>query len=178
MTAVSSTRPTGRFLLSHPAHALALGLGSGLSPWAAGTVGTLWAWAAFLVLQPWMSEARWGLLLLGALPLAWWACSVTARNLQAADPGCIVIDEIVAFWLVLWLLMPTAWPEQLLAFILFRYFDAAKPGPVGWADRLYHAMDPARTPRGWAKAGWGILFDDLVAAFCTLFLLALWRSFT
>jgi phosphatidylglycerophosphatase A len=176
MTAVPATRPTGRFLLAHPAHALALGFGSGLSPWAAGTVGTLWAWAAFLVLQPWMNEARWGLLLLLGLPIAWWACSVTARNLQAADPGCIVIDEIVAFWLVLWLLTPAAWPEQLLAFILFRYFDAAKPGPVGWADRLYHGMDPSRTPRGWAKAGWGILLDDLVAAFCTLFVLALWRS--
>ncbi|MCA3239034.1 MAG: phosphatidylglycerophosphatase A [Curvibacter sp.] len=169
-------RPTGRFLLAHPAHLIALGLGSGLSPWAAGTVGTLWAWAAFLALQPWMNELRWGLMLLIGLPLACWACSVTARKLRAADPGCIVIDEILAFWLVLWLLTPTGWGEQMLAFILFRYFDAAKPGPVGWADRLYHGMDPTQTPRGWAKAGWGIMLDDLVAAFCTLLVLALWRS--
>ncbi|MDE2617833.1 MAG: phosphatidylglycerophosphatase A, partial [Burkholderiales bacterium] len=68
------------------------------------------------------------------------------------------------------------WPEQLLAFVMFRYFDAAKPGPVGWADRLYHGMDPSRTRHGWAKAGWGIILDDLVAAFCTLLLIALWRS--
>jgi len=169
------TRPTGRFLLAHPAHAIALGFGSGLSPKAAGTVGTLWAWLAFVALQPWMSEARWALLLVAALPLGWWACSVTARHLQAADPGCIVWDEIIAFWLVLWLITPTGWPEQLLAFILFRYFDAAKPGPVGWADRLYHGMDPSHARHGWAKAGWGILFDDLVAAFCTLLCIAFWR---
>jgi phosphatidylglycerophosphatase A len=170
-------RATGRFLLRHPAHAIALGLGCGLSPKAAGTVGTLWAWAAFLAVQPWMNEARWGLLLLIGLPLACWASSVTARHLRAGDPGCIVIDEIVAFWLVLWLLTPAGWAEQLLAFVLFRYFDAAKPGPVGWADRLYHGMDPAHTPHGWTKAGWGIVLDDLVAAFCTLFVLAIWRSF-
>lgn len=165
-------RPTGRFLLAHPAHAIALGFGSGMSPKAAGTVGTLWAWAAFVVLQPWMNEARWGLLLLLALALGWWACSVTARDLQVADPGCIVWDEVIAFWLVLWLITPTGWPEQLLAFVLFRYFDAAKPGPVGWADRLFKIERGA--PIGWAQ-GFGILFDDFVAAGCTLAVIALWR---
>ena len=165
-------RPTGRFMLSHPAHALALGLGSGLSPKAAGTVGTLWAWAAYLVLQPWMNEARWGLLLLVGLPLAWWACSVTARHLRAGDPGCIVIDEILAFWLVLWLITPADWAEQLLAFGLFRYFDAAKPGPVGWADRRFKLHQAG--PIGWAQ-GFGILFDDLVAAACTLAVLMIAR---
>jgi phosphatidylglycerophosphatase A len=48
---------------------------------------------------------------------------------------------------------------------------------VRWADRLYHGMDPAHTRHGWAKAGWGILLDDLVAAFCTLLVIALWRTF-
>ena len=170
------TRPNARFLLAHPAHWIALGFGSGLSPKAAGTVCTLWAWAAFLALQPWMNDIRWGLLLLLATALGWWACSVTAQHMRVSDPGSIVWDEVIAFWLVLWLLMPAAWPEQLLAFILFRYFDIAKPGPVGWADRLYHGLDPARTRHGWAKVGWGILLDDLVAAFCTLLALALWRA--
>jgi len=169
-------RPTARFLLAHPAHAIALGFGSGLSPRAPGTVGTLWAWLAFVALQPWMNDVRWALLLLAALLLGWWACSVAARHLQMADPGCIVWDEVVAFWLVLWLIAPAAWYEQLLAFALFRYFDAAKPGPVRWADRLYHDMEPDQTRHGWAKAGWGILFDDLVAAFCTLLVFSLWRN--
>ena len=65
---------------------------------------------------------------------------------------------------------------QLAAFALFRYFDAAKPGPVGWADRLYAGVDAQQQPRGWWRIGWGILLDDLVAAGCTLLLLAVWRA--
>ena len=89
------------------------------------------------------------------------------------DPGAVVWDEILAFWLILWLVMPTGFIGQLTAFGLFRYFDAAKPGPVGWADRLYKSERGA--PIGWAQ-GWGILFDDFVAAACTLAVIALWRS--
>ena len=91
----------------------------------------------------------------------------TARRTGVADPGFIVIDEIVAFWLVLWLAMPMSGWGQLAAFALFRYFDAAKPGPVAWADRVF---------KGWGwRGGWGIMFDDLVAAGCTLLVMALWR---
>ena len=99
-----------------------------------------------------------------------WACTVTARHLHIADPGAIVWDEVVAFWIVLWLLMPASWPMQFLAFALFRYFDAAKPGPVGWADRLFKVQPGQQI--GW-RQGWGILFDDLVAAGCTLLVIAL-----
>jgi len=106
------------------------------------------------------------LLLLASLLLGWWACTVTAQHLRVADPGCIVWDEILAFWLVLWLLPQTGLGQQLAAFIFFRLFDAAKPPPVRWADR--HFKGP-----GW-RGGWGILFDDLVAALCVLALLALW----
>jgi phosphatidylglycerophosphatase A len=76
----------------------------------------------------------------------------------------------VAFWLVLWLLMPAGFWMQALAFGLFRYFDAAKPGPVDWADRRFK-LRPGQAI-GW-RQGWGILFDDLVAALCTLLVLAL-----
>ena len=161
-------RPDVRFLLSHPAHAIALGLGSGLSPVAPGTVGTLWAWASFLVMQLWLSQAAIGWIILASLPIGWWACTRTAERLALLDPGCIVWDEIVAFWAVLWLLAPAGWLTQLAAFALFRFFDAVKPGPVGWADRLFHGF-------GW-RGGLGILLDDLVAAFCTLFLFAVARA--
>jgi phosphatidylglycerophosphatase A len=87
-----------------------------------------------------------------------------------SDPGAIVWDEIVAFWLVLWLVMPAGWWMQAVAFALFRFFDAAKPGPVAWADGLFKAR--AGEPIGW-RQGLGILFDDLVAAGCTLIVLAL-----
>ena len=54
MTAAAGTDV--RFLLSHPAHWIALGFGSGLSPKAPGTVGTLWAWLMFLLLDRWKRQ--------------------------------------------------------------------------------------------------------------------------
>jgi phosphatidylglycerophosphatase A len=166
-------RATARFMAGHPARWIALGFGSGLSPWAPGTVGTLWAWAAFLVIDRWLGSAQWGLLLVASLLIGWWACTRTARDLGQGDPGAIVWDEIVAFWAVLWLLMPTGFIGQLAAFGLFRYFDAAKPGPVRWADRAFKS--PKGAAPGW-RAGFGILLDDLVAALCTLLVMALWKA--
>lgn len=167
-------KPSAGLLLSHPAHFIAFGAGSGLSPVAPGTVGTLWAWASFLVLQHWWGPAadmRWALLIgLGTL-VGWWAATHTARSLRVADPGSVVVDEILAFWLVLWVVSPTGWWGQALAFGLFRCFDAAKPGPVAWADGLFKQR--RGQPIGWAQ-GLGILLDDFVAAFCTLVVLALW----
>jgi phosphatidylglycerophosphatase A len=162
-----AVRPTLRFMLAHPLHAIALGFGSGLSPVAPGTAGTLWAWIAYLVLANWLDARGFGLLIVASLGVGWWACTVTARNMRVLDPSPIVWDEVVAFWIILWLLMPTGWDTQLAAFLLFRFFDAVKPGPVGWADQLYHGF-------GW-RGGFGILFDDLVAAFCTLLVIAIWR---
>jgi phosphatidylglycerophosphatase A len=160
-------RPGVRFMLSHPAHAIALGFGSGLSPAAPGTVGTLWAWLAYLALQQWLAPGAIGLVIVASLAVGWWACTVTASHMRVLDPGSIVWDEVVAFWIVLWLLMPAGWMSQLAAFVLFRLFDAVKPGPVAWADDLFHGF-------GW-RGGFGIIFDDLVAAFCTLLVIAAWR---
>ena len=169
--AVAPQRPTARFMRRHPAHWLALGFGSGLSPWAPGTVGTLWAWAAFVVADRWLSPLQWGLVLAASLPLGWWACTRTAQHLGVADPGAIVWDEVLAFWLILWLVMPAGFLVQAVAFVVFRYFDAAKPGPVGWADQRYKLR--LGESIGW-RQGWGILFDDLVAALCTLLFVAVW----
>lgn len=160
-------RPTLRFMLSHPAHLVALGFGSGLSPLAPGTVGTLWAWLAWTVLAQWLTPGELGLLIAASLVVGWWACTVTASHLRLLDPGNIVWDEVVAFWIVLWLLLPAGFAAQLAAFALFRFFDAVKPGPVAWADGLFHGF-------GW-PGGFGILFDDLVAALCTLLLIAAWK---
>jgi phosphatidylglycerophosphatase A len=160
-------RPTLGFMLSHPAHAIALGFGSGLSAVAPGTVGTLFAWLSYLALANWLTTAGIGWLIAASLPVGWWACTVAARRMRVLDPGNIVWDEIVAFWIVLWLLMPAGFWAQFVAFALFRFFDAVKPGPVAWADDLFHGF-------GW-RGGLGIMLDDLVAAFCTLLVLALWR---
>ena len=163
-------------MMAHPAHVMALGFGSGLSPKAPGTMGTLWAWALFVLLQDRLTEAQWGWLIAVSILAGWWVCTVTARHMRTLDPGSIVWDEIAAFWLVLWLASPTGFWGQLAAFALFRFFDAVKPGPVAWADQLYHHVDPSTDPTAWRKAGWGIMLDDLVAAFCTLLVIAMWRS--
>lgn len=162
-------RANAPFLRGHLAHFIAMGFGSGLSPRAPGTAGTLWAWLAFLaisvVFEP--SDAQWGAIIAVTFVIGWWAATVTAQHLGQSDASAIVIDEIVAFWLVLLLVMPTGFWGQLAAFALFRFFDAAKPGPVRWADRLFKGFG--------ARGGFGIIFDDLVAAFCTLLVIALWR---
>lgn len=157
-----------RFMWSHPAHVLAMGFGSGLSPKAPGTVGTLWAWASYELMTLFLTTSYIGLLIALSLPVGWWACTVTAQHMQVQDPSAIVWDEIVAFWLILWLWMPVGLWGQFVAFVLFRFFDAVKPGPVGWADRHFHGL-------GW-RGGWGIMFDDLVAAFCTLLCISLWQA--
>ena len=165
--ALRPVRPTVGFMLQHPAHLIALGFGSGLGRVAPGTVGTLWGWLVYLVLQLWLSPGQMGVLFGVSIVLGWWACTVTARHMRVSDPGHIVWDEIVAIWIVLWLSMPMGFWGQLSAFVLFRFWDAVKPQPVRWADRLFKGFGP--------RGGWGIMFDDLVAAFCTLLLMALWR---
>ncbi|MCE2916178.1 MAG: phosphatidylglycerophosphatase A [Rubrivivax sp.] len=174
-TQATSQRPTLRFAFGHPAHVIALGFGAGLAPRAAGTIGTLWAWAAYLVLDDWVQRGLgaqgWGLVVLLGTAIGLWACTRTAQDMGIADPGAIVWDEVLAFWLVLWVLEPSDFWVQLSAFAVFRYFDAAKPGPVGWADRRFKRQ--AGEAIAW-RQGAGILFDDFVAAGCTLLFLAIW----
>ncbi|MET0382092.1 MAG: phosphatidylglycerophosphatase A [Burkholderiaceae bacterium] len=160
-------RPTWRFMGLHPLRLIALGFGSGLSPVAPGTAGTLVGWALYLLIDRLLAppHAAWGAVLAAGFFVGWWACTSTARALAVADPGAIVWDEIIAFWIVLWVLMPVGVGGQAIAFGLFRLFDAVKRGPVGWADACFK---PARGALpGWAQ-GFGIIFDDLVAAACVL----------
>ncbi|MDR0457680.1 MAG: phosphatidylglycerophosphatase A [Burkholderiaceae bacterium] len=158
-----------RFVFSHPAHAIGVFFGVGSFPFAAGTAGTLAAWITWHFIAAWLTPAQQGWLVAASVPIGWWACSITARDLRTADPRAAVIDEVVAFWLMLWLLLPAGFDTQLAAFLLFRFFDAAKPGPVRWADRVFHG-------KGVWLGGFGILFDDLVAALCALLVMALWRA--
>jgi phosphatidylglycerophosphatase A len=175
-SALPPRRADFAFMRGHAAHWVALGFGSGLSPRAPGTVGTLWGWVSFLVLDRHLAAfgaAGWATVIVLALALGVWASTRTAQHLGLADPGSIVWDEIVAFWIVLWLVTPASFWVQVAAFALFRYFDAAKPGPVRWADGLFKQPSRAHPGIGW-RQGVGILFDDLVAAGCTLVFIALW----
>ncbi|MDE2594424.1 MAG: phosphatidylglycerophosphatase A [Burkholderiales bacterium] len=167
-------RANAHLLWSHPAHFIALGAGSGLSPIAPGTVGTLWGWVSFAILQSKFgfgpqADLAWAGLLTVSWFVGWWACTHTACSMRVADPGAVVWDEIWAIWLVLWMVSPMDWKGQLLAVVAFRVFDALKPGPVRWADQLFKLKRGQSI--GWAQ-GLGIMFDDVVAALCTLLLLA------
>ena len=160
-------KPDARFMLSHPAHLLAQGFGSGLSPIVPGTSGTLFAWLAFNVLSSRWPELftplNWAILIAAGFVTGVWACHRTGRDLGIADHGSMVWDEIIAFWLVLLFLMPADFNTQLWAFLWFRFFDMVKPQPIRYFDRRF-------------KGGFGVMWDDIVAAFYTLLLFALWRT--
>jgi phosphatidylglycerophosphatase A len=152
-------RPTLRFLFAHPAHFVALGFGSGLSPKGPGTAGTLAAWLLYPVLRAPLNDTVFLFFLLAAFIFGIIAADRTGRALGVSDHGAIVWDEMVPFWLVLFFTPATiAW--QLAAFVLFRLFDIVKPPPIGWADRQ-------------VKGGFGVMLDDVIAAGYTLLVLAI-----
>jgi phosphatidylglycerophosphatase A len=157
------TRPTADFMRSHPAHLLSLGFGTGLSRFVPGTVGTLFGWVSFVVLNPYLTSAGWIALIVAGFFVGIWATGFTASRLGAADPGAVNWDEIVAFWLVMLFVTPATFSQQLGAFVLFRLFDMLKPPPIRWFDQRF-------------KGGFGIMIDDIVAAFITLLVIAVWRS--
>jgi phosphatidylglycerophosphatase A len=159
MTAAVATRPTAGFLLAHPAHFIALGFGTGLSPVAPGTVGTLLAFPMYAVAAAWLAPAALAAVLAALFALGVWACGRTGRALGVADHGGMNWDEIVAFMAVL-LFTPAGFWWQLAAFAAFRFFDVVKPPPIRWLDRT-------------VKGGLGVMLDDAVAAFYTLLVLAL-----
>lgn len=154
----TAVRADVRFVYRHPAHFIAFGGGVGLIPFAPGTFGTLLALPIFNVLEPRLDP--WMLLSL-ILALFWigvWACAVTGRALGAADHGGMVWDEVVAFLLVLFF-VPVYGYWQAFAFLLFRLFDIFKPPPIRYYDRTL-------------KHGFGVMWDDLIAAAYTLLLVA------
>ena len=146
----SSKPPSLRFLLAHPAHLIACGFGSGLSPYAPGTFGTLFAWATFLLFRPWLSQIELLAFLLICFVGGILAVHKTGADLGVVDHGSIVWDEIVPFWLVL-AFCPPGWIWQGIAFLLFRLFDITKPQPARFFDQK-------------VKNGFGVMADDLVAA--------------
>jgi phosphatidylglycerophosphatase A len=144
-------RVDARFMLAHPAHFIALGFGSGLAPKAPGTFGTLVGFPVFFLLRR-LAPGTPGLvaLLIAGFIIGIWASARTGRALGVADHGAIVCDEIVAFALVL-AFIPVSWLWFGIAFALFRLFDILKPWPIRQFDAHL-------------KNGFGVMFDDLLAA--------------
>lgn len=155
------TAPSFRFLFSHPAHFIALGFGTGLSPLAPGTVGTLLALPLAALLRMLTGDVGYLLGVGVAFAVGTWAAQRTGRDLGVPDHGAIVCDEVAAFLLVLFFVGTDPW-RQGFAFLLFRFFDIVKPPPARFIDREWHH-------------GFGVMADDMVAAFYALLVLALWQ---
>lgn len=96
----------------------------------------------------------------GVYGLGFWATRVELVDQDDLDPRDVVVDEIAGQWIALWPLSAGLWfvgaaahafpwPGWVAAFVLFRVFDIAKPGPVGWADRK--------------KGAPGVMLDDAIA---------------
>jgi phosphatidylglycerophosphatase A len=161
---VVKPKPSWRFLVRHPAHFIALGGGVGLLPIAPGTFGTLLALPLFWVVSPWLGSIELLLLIAAMFITGVWACGKTGQALGIADHGGMVWDEIVAFMLVLFF-MPNSPYWQAFAFLLFRLFDILKPPPIRYYERTF-------------KGGFGVMIDDIVAAFYALVVLAAWKAFS
>ena len=155
-------RPTLRFVYAHPAHCIAFAGGIGLAPFAPGTFGTLLAFALFDVLSAYADIVTQLFVFIGLFGFGAWACQRTGRTLGVSDHGAMVWDETVAFLLVL-MFTPAGLAWQMAAFVLFRFFDIVKPPPIRHYDRTL-------------KNGFGVMFDDLLAAGYTLFILALAKT--
>ena len=146
-----------RVALGSPSGFLAFGFGSGLSPIAPGTVGTLAAIPIALALKSLDTPGFWivlSLLFLSGVKL----CADTSRKLGVHDHGGIVWDEIVGYCLAV-AFVPLQWQWFLAAFVLFRFFDIVKPWPIRQIDKKI-------------SGGFGIMMDDVVAALFTVILLA------
>jgi phosphatidylglycerophosphatase A len=144
-----SALPDLKFLLSHPSHFIALGFGAGLARMAPGTFGTLVGLPLFYCLMAAPELVHYttiAVLFFIGIPL----CTRTGKALGVADHGSIVWDEIVAMMLVLEF-TPHSAKWWLAAFTLFRIFDIWKPFPIRQCDAKI-------------KGGFGVMFDDLLAA--------------
>jgi phosphatidylglycerophosphatase A len=154
-------RPDARFLFSHPAHLFALGFGTGLAPVAPGTVGTLLGFPLYWLLSQWLAPFT----ILAVVPLLFalgvWCCGRTGAAMGVPDHSSMVWDEVVAFVAIL-VFTPEGLAWQAFAFLAFRVFDVLKPPPIREVDRHW-------------KGGFGVMFDDVIAAFYTLLAMALAR---
>ena len=169
--------PTFKWVRQTASRTIAFGFGSGLSPVAPGTAGTLWAWAAFLVGEYFFSTEDFIWIISSGALLGCWVCGQVSEELGRKDFGGIVWDEIIAFWVVLIFIMPSNIWMQVIAFGFFRFFDAVKPGPIGMIDRYFKKMEDSDDSQSsllqilWR--GFGIMVDDLAAAFFILLTIAL-----
>ena len=144
--------------LTNPIHLLAFGFGSGLAPKAPGTAGTLFAIIPWL----WFSQltlAYYLLLVFIATIAGIYICDKTSKDLAVHDHSGIVWDEFCGLWITM-IAVPTTWQWLVAGFVLFRFFDIIKPWPINLLDKH-------------VTGGFGIMIDDVMAAFYSWLILQL-----
>ncbi|SDF92553.1 phosphatidylglycerophosphatase A [Dyella sp. 333MFSha] len=138
-----------RRLLASPWGWIACGFGSGLTPKAQGTFGSLAAIVPWLLLRE-LSVPAWLVIIALSFVLGVWACEVAGRLLGVADHRSLVWDEFVGQWIALLPALLAPWWAVAAGFLLFRLFDVWKPWPIAWFDRR-------------VKGGFGVMLDDVIA---------------
>ncbi|MBT7516206.1 MAG: phosphatidylglycerophosphatase A [Candidatus Marinimicrobia bacterium] len=127
----------------------------GYLPIAPGTWGSLAALIAWYILKPMISDPLF-LLITGAIFFAGVVASeILVEAWEDGDPKAVVVDEWVGMWIALYL-APHTLVWGLVAFLLFRFFDILKPGPIQLMDDLHSAI--------------GVMMDDVVAGIFALLL--------
>lgn len=134
--------------LSNPIHLLAFGFGSGCSPFAPGTMGTLMAVLFYLPLSL-LDVSYYAIAVVIISLVGIWICDVAANDLKVHDHPGIVWDEFAGFFITMFA-APSGWLWIVVGFILFRLFDILKPWPISWLDSK-------------VKGGFGIMIDDIIA---------------
>jgi len=145
-----ATNPTFAQLLRSPTLLLAFGFGSGLSPKAPGTMGTLAAIPLWWLLAQ-LPLTSYLIVVLLAAVVGITICGRAAEQMGVHDHGGIVWDEFVGFWIAM-AALPITWQSVVLGFVLFRLFDILKPWPISWLDKK-------------VSGGFGIMIDDVIAGF-------------
>lgn len=151
-----------RSIWTHPIHFIGSGFGVGTLPIMPGTFATLLAIPIYLAMS---RLPLWGytLILIAFACLGVYACGALNRAMGTDDHPAAAWDEVVGY-LVAMFAMPPQWYWIVGGFILFRVFDIAKPGPIGWLDRRIHG-------------GLGVILDDVAAGVATVVILQLCRWF-
>ncbi len=127
---------------------LATGFGTGLSPIAPGTVGTLFGVPLVLFSQL-MPVYIWIFIVIFIFCISILVIKKFNHDLTKKDHPSIVIDEIVGF-LVTMLFIPITWQNLAMGFLIFRFMDIVKPPPINWIDRKF-------------SGSYGIVGDDIAA---------------
>lgn len=148
-----TTRPAKinfAWMCKSPSYVLALGLGSGLSPWAPGTMGSLAAAIVYWFLLRDISLIYLGVIIVVGFVLGVYVSDKTGKALAIHDYSGIVWDEWIGMWLTMFA-VPQSLTSCVIGFVLFRLFDIVKPFPISYADKHF-------------KNGFGVMFDDVLAA--------------